>query len=63
MLFEHLVRRLQIAMEEFGMDSRTGFRPDRGTTDGAAMAFLLRLSDFTNARNMGLKRGHFLLTW
>ncbi len=42
-----------------GICLQTGFRPDRGTIDG----LLLRLSDFTNARNMGLKRGHSLLTW
>ena len=54
-----LVHRLQTVMEEFGMDAQTGYRPDRGTIDG----LLLRLSDFTNARNMGLKHGRSLLTW
>ncbi len=35
-----LVRRLQIVMEEIGMDSQTGFRPDRGTTDGLFTTFV-----------------------
>ncbi len=54
-----LACRLQTVMEEFGMDAQTGYRPDRGTIDG----LLLRLSDFTNARNMDSKRGPCLLTW
>ena len=34
------VRRLQIIMEDFGMDAQTGFRPGRGTIDGLLTAFV-----------------------
>ena len=55
-----LARRLQTIMEEFGMDAQTGFRPDRGTIDELFTTFV---GLHTNAKNMGLKRGHSLLTW
>ncbi len=35
-----LVRRLQLVMEEFGVDAQTGFRPDRGTIDGLFTTFV-----------------------
>ncbi len=35
-----LVRRLQIVMEEFDMDSQTGFRPDCSTIDGIFTTFV-----------------------
>ena len=48
-----LVRRLQIVMEEFGMDSQTGFRPDRGTADGL----------FTTFVGLHKRKEHGLETW
>jgi hypothetical protein len=54
-----LVRRLQIVMEEFGMDAQSGFRTDRGNIDDLFITFV----GLINARNMGLKREHSLLTW
>ncbi len=48
-----LVRRLQIVMEEFGMDSQTGFRPDSGTID----------SLFTTFVGLHKRKGHGLETW
>ncbi len=57
-----LVHRLQIVIEEFGMDSQTGFRPDRGTIDGLFTTFV-GLHKRKKHGNMGLKRERFLLTW
>ena len=48
-----LVRRLQIIMEEFGMDSKSGFRPDRGTIDGL----------FTTFVGLHKRKEHGLETW
>jgi hypothetical protein len=48
-----LVRRLQTVMEEFGMYSQTGFRPDRGTTDGL----------FTTSIGLHKRKEHGLETW
>ena len=48
-----LVHRLQIVMEEFGMDAQTGFRPDRGTIDGL----------FTTFVGLHKRKGHGLETW
>jgi hypothetical protein len=48
-----LVRRLQIVMEEFGIDSQTGFSPDRGNIDGL----------FTTFVGLHKRKEHGLETW
>jgi hypothetical protein len=53
LLSSMLVRRLQIVMKEFGMDAQTGFRPDRGTTDGL----------FTTFVGLHKRKEHGLETW
>ena len=48
-----LVRRLQIVMEECGMEAQTGFRDQRGTIDGL----------FTTYMSLHKRREHGLETW
>ena len=48
-----LVRRLQIVMEECGIEAQTGFRDQRGTIDGL----------FTTFMSLHKRREHGLETW